>query len=151
MTKSGIIAEAVTKLSVRITEVVQQIAQTEESQAEDSKSSAGDKFETGRERLQQELNRLGAQLVYLQEQRTALEYIGRDKKSSTKATVGSLVSLANGARYLIAVGFGKLKLSDGTSVFVVSPEAPIGQALIGKAAGASFAFRGNVFAVSFVE
>lgn len=141
MSKPQIIAEALAKLHVRISDVEQQIVQTEQSQADDSKSSAGDKFETGRERLQQELDRLGAQLVYLKEQRTALEVASR-VKPSTLATVGSLVTLSNGARYLIAVGFGKLKLVDGSMVFVVSPEAPIGEALMGKKVGIDFEFRG---------
>jgi len=151
MTKSEIISEALAKLKGRITEVEHQIVQTEKSQAEDSKSSAGDKFETGRERLQQELDRLGGQLLYLKEQHTALEYIGRKGPSSAQAKVGSLVSLTIGARYLIAVGFGKLKLSDGTSVFIVSPEAPIGEALKGKMARSSFDFRGKELVVSLVE
>ncbi len=146
MSKSEIIALARAKLSSRITEVEQQILQTEKSQAEDSKSSAGDKFETGRERLQQELDRLGAQLMYLKEQRIALEVAGRIK-STSRAAIGSLIVLSNGVRYLIAVGFGKLKLSDGCMVFVISPEAPIGEALIGKVQGEGFEFRGQKLSV----
>jgi len=141
MSKAEIIATALVKLQARIVEVQQQIVETEKSQAEDSKSSAGDKFETGRERLQQELDRLGAQLLYLQEQRTALEVCSR-VKPSTYAAQGSLITLSNDTRYLIAVGFGKLKLSDGGVVFVVSAEAPIGKALLGKVAGDDFEFRG---------
>ncbi|MFK8058118.1 MAG: hypothetical protein AB8F78_18465 [Saprospiraceae bacterium] len=146
MTKAEIIAEALAKLQTRIGEVEQQIVQTEQSQADDSKSSAGDKFETGRERLQQELNRLGAQLMYLKEQRIAIEVASRIKPSS-RAAVGSLLTLSNGARYLIAVGFGKLKLADGGQVFVISPEAPIGEALIGKIEGDRFDFRGQKLSV----
>ena len=150
MTKSEIIALALSKLQRRIEEVQQQIVETEKSQAEDSKSSAGDKFETGRERLQQELDRLNAQLLYLQEQRLALEYAGR-KESSVKSALGSLVTLRNGARYLVAVGYGKLKLNDGSQVFVVSPEAPIGQVLLNKVAGESFDFRNNTFHIQTIE
>jgi len=149
MTKSEIVALALSKLQRRIEDVQKQIVETENSQTEDSKSSAGDKFETGRERLQQELDRLNAQLLYLQEQRLALEYAGR-KESSVKSALGSLVTLRNGARYLVAVGYGKLKLNDGSQVFVVSPEAPIGQVLLNKKSGETFEFRGRKFEISSI-
>jgi len=150
MLKIEIIAEALAKLDARIAAVTQQIVETEQSQAEDSKSSAGDKFETGRERLQQELDRLGAQKSYLQEQRMALEYVGR-LATTSRVAMGSLVLLSNGMRYLLAVGFGKLKFADGKQVFVVSPEAPIGQALLGKEVGDSLDFRGDSFRVEAVD
>jgi len=150
MTKLEIIAEALAKLQKRIEELQQQVTQTEQSQSEDSKSSAGDKFETGRERLQQELDRLVAQLQYLKEQRLALEVAARSKPT-LRATKGSLVMLSNGARYLIVTGYGKLKLADGGTVFIVSPESPIGEALVGKQVGNSLDFRETNFLVELVE
>ena len=150
MTKSEIITFALSKLQSRIEEVEQQIVQTEKSQAEDSKSSAGDKFETGRERLQQELDRLGEQLSYLQDQRMALTYLERSK-SAGRDVSGSLFTLKNGMRYLVATGFGKLKLADESEVFIVSLESPIGQALIGRIVGETFDFRGTDLELIAIE
>ncbi len=126
-----------------------QLAQAQDDQTGDTKSSAGDKFETSREMMQQELNRLGAQRRVLLEQLLQLDVAER-LVPGDHASLGSVVALATGEHYLLACGIGRLKgYAPGLS-YCISLDSPLGAALRGVRAEETREFRGKPLRVSRV-
>jgi transcription elongation GreA/GreB family factor len=105
------------------------LANTSESANNETKSSAGDKHETSRAMMQLEQEKLGKQLKELQEQRSELEKIDISKPSAQIAK-GTLIQSDKGLLFL-SIGLGKIMVNDKT-VFVISPQSPLGLKLIGK-------------------
>ncbi len=125
------------------------MAQLHDDQAGDTKSSAGDKFETSREMLQQELDRLGGQAQVLREQLLQLEMAERAGPSE-RVALGSVVGVASGERYLLACGLGRLRGVAGEPAYCVSLESPVGAALAGAAAGDIVSVAGRELVVTAV-
>ncbi len=120
------------------------IAQATEAANQDSKSSAGDKHETGKAMMQLEQEKLGKQLQDINSQIDLLHKI-TDFKNPSSAQLGCLVTTNLGIFYL-AIGLGKVEI-DNTSYFVISPQSPIGLAMMGKKIGESFEVNGRRYAV----
>ena len=106
----------------------------------ETKSSAGDKYETGRAMMQLELDKINVQQAQVQQTYRQLLQIQLEDASDT-VRLGSLVTTTN-RRYFISVGLGKIE-QDGLSYFCISPQAPIGQLLMGKAVGDRIHFNGQ--------
>lgn len=100
--------------------------------ATDTKSSAGDKYETGREMMRAEMDKLARNLSESQKLQQVLESLQPEKELSQVAH-GALVKTNQGYFYL-AASLGKL-MAAGESVFVLSMASPMGQGLSAKAAG----------------
>ncbi|MFN8353275.1 MAG: GreA/GreB family elongation factor [Spirosomataceae bacterium] len=107
---------------------------------EEGKSSAGDKYETARAMGQLDRDMYGRQYEQVRQERLLLEKIQETERHTT-AGFGALVQTSAGW-YCLAVSVG-IVTQDGEKVMVVSPQSPIGQALLGKKAGDSFSFRGK--------
>ncbi|HWY10073.1 MAG TPA: hypothetical protein VN026_02050 [Bacteroidia bacterium] len=99
-----------------------------ESANNETKSSAGDKHETSRAMMQIEQEKLGKQLKELLGQKSELEKIDVSKISN-QITKGTLIKTDKGYLFL-SIGLGKI-LVDAETVFVVSPQSPLGLKLIG--------------------
>jgi transcription elongation GreA/GreB family factor len=120
------------QLQAKIDRLNRSIAEAQQAASEDTKSSAGDKFETSREMMKQEINKLNAQLsqaVKMQQQ------LGQVNPEASKETVGfgSLVQTNEGL-YYFSVSLGKVEVA-GQSCFALSMASPLGKALAGKKAG----------------
>ena len=115
------------------------IAESREAANSDTKSSVGDKYETIREMMQAEIERLGQQVDEVAKLREGL-YAVEGAMPGTEATLGSLVK-TNRATYFLAVGLGKVTVG-GVEVFVISTASPIGQLLLGKSIGNEIVFNG---------
>lgn len=116
-------------LNTKIQDLQNDITQLRLGIANDSKSSMGDKYETSREMMQQEINRLEHQISINKQQ----QFILKGAKTIQPTAIiskGSLVETSIG-NFLIAASYGELKL-DGFSCFLISEAAPIAQLLIGK-------------------
>ena len=109
------------------------------SAQEETKSSMGDKYETGREMMMQESNKLNERLEVLLRQTAALSAIDGEAHAVVKS--GSLVQTDQGI-YFISVALGVLEIKK-VKVFVVSPVAPLVRELIGKAEGDVIQFNGR--------
>ena len=110
------------------------IASVRQAREADTKSSAGDKFETGRERLQAEEDKLTAQLEEVLRGRRVLAILENPPAGEPgRARLGSLVETDRGNFYL-SVAAGRADW-DGSSWFCVSPGSPVGRALNGCRAG----------------
>lgn len=124
----------------RIANASAAIAEAKEAAASETKSSAGDKYETGRAMMQQEIEKHSRQLTESQKLLQVLNAIDHSKTPAT-AQLGSLVKTSS-ASYYLAASIGQVVVG-GDQYFVVSPGAPVGQALIGKKKGDSFTFGGR--------
>jgi transcription elongation GreA/GreB family factor len=111
-----------------------------EGVANDSKSSMGDKYETSREMMQQEINRLEQQLAINRQQIFQLKALPVAAKDG-KIVSGDLVKTSIGT-FFIAVSLGEIKVNS-ESVMVISPASPLGKLLIGKKIGEVFELNKN--------
>lgn len=92
----------------------------------DTKSSMGDKYETGREMLQQEINRILSQKSEVQKQYDFLERI--TDVATPKIALGSLVE-TDKQWFYISISFGTFAF-DSKKIITISPEAPLAKALL---------------------
>ena len=115
----------------------QAIDDARESANDDTKSSAGDKFETGREMMQQEIDRNRKQLVEAIKMKQVLEQIG-GFQAADYVQVGSLV-ICSFANFYISISKGQIMI-DGKNYFAVSAVSPIGQKLMRAKVGEEFEF-----------
>lgn len=107
-----------------------------ESRDSDIKSSAGDKFETGREMMQREMDKLSALVDNTLNSIAKLDRIA-DLPASVVISEGSLVE-TDQETYFISIGHGKLD-----SIYAISIESPLGLALKGKRVGERIEMRGR--------
>ena len=130
MNKTEILALLKTKVEEKILYLENLIADTRSSN-NDTKSSMGDKYETGREMLQQEINRLQNQANVFIQQRDFLKKISTHENS--KVETGTLVETDKGWFYL-SVSLGEFQF-EGKKVFAISPETPLAIAMLNKKVG----------------
>jgi len=115
-----------------------------ESANDDTKSSAGDKYETGREMMQQEIDRNQKQLDEAVRMKNILLSIDRKQISETVQN-GSLV-ITNLGKFYISISRGQL-FADGNNYFAVSAVSPIGARLVRQKKGYEFNFNGKIFKI----
>lgn len=135
-------------LAQKVLDLKSDIADAVESRNTDTKSSVGDKYETGREMMQSEIDKLEIQLGKAQEQLEELRLIS-PRHQSPKVEVGSLV-VSNFERYFVAVGLGKVEF-EGKLYYAISLASPIGQQLSGKKEGDKFNFQGRDYEILSVS
>lgn len=119
-----------------------------ESANEDTKSSAGDKFETGREMIQQEIDRNMKQLEEAKKQKISLEQI-EHQKTYDSVQNGSLVS-TNFGKFYISISKGQIRVQ-GTNYFAISCISPIGMKLMRQKIGHAFDFNGKFFRIEDIQ
>ncbi len=115
---------------------------------EEGKSSAGDKYETARAMGQIDREMNGRMYEQARQERLILEKINPQLPLSSVG-LGSLVKTTMGD-FFVSVGAGVITLN-GKNVMVISPQAPIGQILMGKAAQETFEFRGKGYKILSIE
>ena len=100
-----------------------------ESRDSDTKSSAGDKFETGREMMQREMDKISASIDQSKNQLNFLSKINLNRPYST-VDLGCLIITDQGI-YYISIGLGKVEIN-AEIIYAISLESPIGQLFKGK-------------------
>jgi hypothetical protein len=80
-----------------------------ESRDSDTKSSAGDKFETGREMMQREMDKISASIDQSKNQLNFLSKINLNRPYST-VDLGCLIITDQGI-YYISIGLGKVEIN----------------------------------------
>jgi transcription elongation GreA/GreB family factor len=105
---------------------------------EEGKSSAGDKYETARAmgQLDREMN--GRMYEQARQERLSLDKIDTETLF-TKVAFGALVETTMGY-FFVAIGAGIIEL-ETKKFMTISPQAPIGQLIMGKTAANTFYFR----------
>ena len=123
------------------------IKDARESANDDTKSSAGDKFETGREMMQQEIDRNRKQLEEAKKMKLALEQI-ESYQASEIVHAGSLV-ITNFGKFYISISRGQIQV-EGINYFAISPISPIGLKLMRQKLGYEFDFNGKDFKIESI-
>lgn len=100
----------------------------------ETKSAMGDKYETSRERVQQEVNRLLKQEKWVEEQIQTLDKM--PVHSSEMIEKGSVFQTNLGVFYL-SVSFGKFNF-ENQNIFAISEESPLAKAVVGLKKGDEF-------------
>jgi len=111
----------------------------------ESKSSAGDKFETGREMINIEWNKLSNQLQQYQQMQLVLQRVQTQIPNGI-AKLGSVVFTAN-ANYFISIPAGEIS-TVSSKFYAVGIKAPVATALLGKTIGDSFFLNGRQVQIS---
>ncbi len=115
------------------------MADLEESLESESKSSAGDKYETGREMINLEIEKLQGQLKEFKKLQETLS-IARRAFTFEVVQLGSYVK-TTGANYFIAIPAGEITVED-EKFYAIGANSPVAQALLGKKSGEEFDFNG---------
>jgi transcription elongation GreA/GreB family factor len=123
----------------KIQHLRQSIADARDASNNDTKSSMGDKYETTREMMQIELDKLGKQLHEAQQMLMGLKVLDPAKKHS-KVEPGTLL-VTDKAVFFLAVGLGKVLVAKD-NIMVVSPASPIGRVMLQKSAKEKFQLNG---------
>lgn len=117
-----------------------QLESLEESLELELKSSAGDKFETGREMMHAEFERVKKQLVLTIKQLEVLQRINPEVNQN-KVSIGSLV-VTNTGKYFFSVAIGRIQI-EKEKYFGISLASPIGKLLKDKVVGDKIEFNGK--------
>ena len=116
-----------------------------ESRDSDTKSSAGDKFETGREMMQREMDKISASIDQSKNQLNFLSKINLNRPCST-VDLGCLIITDQGI-YYISIGLGKVEIN-AEIIYAISLDSPIGQLFKGKRVGDILEFRGKTLKIN---
>ena len=116
-----------------------------ESRDSDTKSSAGDKFETGREMMQREMDKISASIDQSKNQLNFLSKINLNRPYST-VDLGCLIITDQGI-YYISIGLGKVEIN-AEIIYAISLDSPIGQLFKGKRVGDILEFRGKILKIN---
>ena len=143
LVKGKVTLQALAELEKKIAEMKSELILLRESAEHDTKSSMGDKYETGREMIQQEEDKIIAQLKQYKHHQQILQKIDL-KANYLSAGPGALVVTSRVNCY-VSASIGEMK-GDPT-VFFMSPEAPLAQALKGKKTGDVVPFNGSSFEI----
>ena len=104
---------------------------------DETKSSAGDKYETTREMIQQEIDKLSAAIAEAVAQKQLLELINTQRIHDIVQS-GCIVETDKNVFY-ISVAAGAI-IIDNKKYLAISPSSPIGNKMIGLKQGDAFIF-----------
>ena len=119
-----------------------------ESRDSDTKSSAGDKFETGREMMQREMDKISASLDMLKGQLAQMKRISLNE-NKTRIGVGSFIT-TDAENYYVSVGLGKLMCGE-TTFYAISADSPLGELLMGKKVNDTIELRGRKITLKSIQ
>lgn len=124
----------------RIKRIEDAMAGLESDLENETKSSAGDKYETGREMINLEINKLAEQLQQFKNLRNTLN-VAKSRTNNGSAQLGTAVK-TNMANYFIAIPADRI-IVDGDEYFAIGANSPIAQLLLHKKAGEKITFNGK--------
>lgn len=104
----------------------------------ETKSSVGDKYETSRSMIQMEQEKILKQKGKLFQMKEIIKKINPEIEQK-QIGLGSIVETTNGW-FFIAIALGKIEIKEGITIFCLSPEAPLGNKLLGKKRDDAFQF-----------
>jgi transcription elongation GreA/GreB family factor len=138
--KAEILDRCKKELKLKKLTISNEMEAIKDSMGSDTKSSAGDKYETGREMMNQERDKLQSQLGVIDRQLGSLNQINTKKRFEV-VDFGSLIKTSVG-HYFLSISYGKISIND-RDVFMVSPITPLAQLMMGKKAGKKIKWNGK--------
>lgn len=131
----------------RIATAQEALAAARDASQDDTKSSAGDKYETGREMMQQEIDRNERLLAEAHAVKSALE-ASRPEELKKQGSMEAIIITDRGV-FFLGPGIGILDTALGR-VFALSPSSPIGQLLVGCVPGSIIRYNNTAYTVNEV-
>jgi len=132
LSKTSVKEHCITLINDRIEGLVKGMAEVQLAANEETKSSVGDKYETARAMNQLEKDMLARQLAENKKELAAMMEVDITGEYD-EVKNGSLIRTSE-IYFFILGGLGKMVVG-GTTVFVISPNAPLAQSLMGKKTG----------------
>ena len=146
--KSIVIEACYNVLDERSNRLRNEIDEVQNAANEETKSSAGDKYETSREMMGAQAERLSKQLAETQGMRELL-YKAEQRNQSAEIGLGSSVR-TDVAIFFLAAPLGKVRVNQ-TEVLVISTASPIGKLLLGKGVNHQITFNGKTQTIQEVK
>lgn len=140
MEKTRILSHLRSLIEEKIRFAEENIRSTIAARDSDGKSTAGDKHEVGRAMIQIELEKQESQLAKLRLLEVDLSRVPMDR-TFEEVGFGSLVTTDQG-RYFISIGLGAMNV-EGETVYAISLQSPVGQALKDKRVADEVVFGGK--------
>ena len=140
--KKEVIQSFVDKLTLERNELKTALEETRGSTQSETKSSAGDKYETQREMMQMEINRMESQISNLND---SISQWNSFNTIDNTVNWGSLIEISIGGNVvhlIIGPSSGDIQLNKKT-IKSISKDSPIGKAIWGQTAPAEFEFSGK--------
>lgn len=126
----------------KVSSIQQAMELLEGSMKDETKSSAGDKYETGREMLKQEMEKLAVQMQQVIKQQQLLQQLNPAQEAA-EVQQGALVMCDKGNFY-VSAGLGQLVTKEKKFVSI-SPVSPLAQKMMGLKQGDKFIFNAQEY------
>lgn len=124
------------------------VAALTEGAANDAKGSAGDKHETALSMMHIEQEKLNHKIAEFLEQKAVLDKINPDAVNE-RVVLGSLVK-ANAHHLFVSTALPKITV-EGVTVIALSPQSPLGTAMLGKGVGGAFEVNGTKYIIEYIQ
>ena len=144
MMREKLLAKCVDYVEERVSRLQSSIKDLEHDLGNETKSSAGDKYETSREMINTEINKLQNQLQSFKKLKEVLAVI-ENRKASTTVQLGSIVK-TSAANYFISIPVGEIMVEE-EKFYAIGLNSPIGKLLLGKQEGEQFVFQQKEFSI----
>ena len=144
MMREKLLAKCADYVEERVSRLQSSIKDLEHDLGNETKSSAGDKYETSREMMNTEINKLQNQLLSFKKLKEVLAVI-ENRKASTTVQLGSIVK-TDAANYFISIPVGEIKVEE-EKFYAIGLNSPIGKLLLGKEKGEQFIFQQKEFSI----
>ena len=144
MMREKLLAKCADYVEERVSRLQSSIKDLEHDLGNETKSSAGDKYETSREMMNTEINKLQNQLQSFKKLKEVLAVI-ENRKASTTVQLGSIVK-TSAANYFISIPVGEIKVEE-EKYYAIGLNSPIGKLLLGKEKGEQFIFQQKEFSI----
>ena len=135
------------QLASNQSELLAALHDLQKEKSNETKSSAGDKYETSREMMQQTENQLRERLAYINQQINQVNLLNAQKIVNVVAN-GALVATNHGYLFF-GISLGKLFFKE-EPIFVLSMNAPLGRALLGKKVGEAIKFQQQLYQIKSI-
>ena len=144
MMREKLLAKCADYVEERVSRLQSSIKDLEHDLGNETKSSAGDKYETSREMINTEINKLQNQLQSFKKLKEVLAVI-ENRKASTTVQLGSIVK-TSAANYFISIPVGEIMVEE-EKFYAIGLNSPIGKLLFGKQEGEQFVFQQKEFSI----
>ncbi len=144
MMREKLLAKCADYVEERMSRLQSSIKDLEHDLGNETKSSAGDKYETSREMMNTEINKLQNQLQSFKKLKEVLAVI-ENRKASTTVQLGSIVK-TSAANYFISIPVGEIMVEE-EKFYAIGLNSPIGKLLLGKQEGEKFIFQQKEFSI----
>lgn len=145
--KAKLISALSATIQIQIDELISEVDSVNEEIGKETKSSAGDKFETSREMMTQERNRIEERISLLNRNSNTLSNL--PNKAILKITNGSLV-VTSLETFFFGIPFGKF-IFENEVIMVLSLNSPIGKAFFNKQEGNNILFLKKHYSINSVS